>query len=402
MGTSIPSKDNESRGQGTSPVITTKLTPEEMEREIERLNKGRSPTRTKPQLKPPAKEKVYSQYTREDYLRSLANGESHSRIAQRFGLSAEGLGYWLGKWGLKEPEQEKAALKEYIAANLKPKEEAEMQKRRGPVPKENPDCGLTKQIYIEQIAAGETNASIERAWSMNPNSLYEWIKRWDLKGLKMEKAQELIEGVSVVDESPEADTDPVIASDAILNLTSEKEKLQAEIEHLRACSVNEISALRIAVETIDEMQLKVNELKQERDEAFKLLSDKENEGAATFKTEPQSVGASVPTQAFVSFALPLILIDEEPGVKRDRALERICDLNERISAGDIDYPRLAKETLELLQVVVSLVHAQTNDLTVKPEKVVSRVNEFFSHYNSQHIKRMEGLAAEYGWQTTQV
>lgn len=73
------------------------------------------------------------------------------------------------------------------------KEEQDMSNvKRGPAPKEAPSCGLTKQIYIEQIASGETNASIERAWGMKVNTLYDWIKRWDLKGLKAETAQDLL------------------------------------------------------------------------------------------------------------------------------------------------------------------------------------------------------------------
>lgn len=77
---------------------------------------------------------------------------------------------------------------------LKKLKEEQAMSKRGPVPKEAPSCGLTKQIYIEQIAAGETNASIERAWGMKANTLYDWIKRWSLKGIKQESAIELLEG----------------------------------------------------------------------------------------------------------------------------------------------------------------------------------------------------------------
>ncbi|MGO4345512.1 DUF3310 domain-containing protein [Paenibacillus sp. MCAF9] len=102
--------------------------------------------------------------------------------------------------------------------------------KRGPVPKDAPSCGLTKQIYIEQIASGETNASIERAWGMKANTLYEWIKRWDLKGLKAETAQELLEGKAPLlrSTSPTAKAIEVKAV-GLSNLNSQRDAEQVKV-----------------------------------------------------------------------------------------------------------------------------------------------------------------------------
>ncbi|MGG1638284.1 hypothetical protein [Paenibacillus sp. NRS-1760] len=382
MGTTIPKRANE-KGSEPSPVKTTKLSPEEMEREMERLNKGRPVLRNRIIGK---ERELKVKPTKEAYLKALCEGKSTTKIETMFGITAAGLGYWLGEWGLKDSENEKAALEAYLRAQNPPANNLQSQDdkgaakgKRGPAPKDSPSCGLTKQVYIEQIAAGETNASIERAWSMKQNSLYEWINRWGLKGLKPERAHELLNSESTQEVIP-------VTGLIKLNELNEINALKAEIEQLRLSS----KAIEEMQEKINALELesmvweeKANNIKtelinctSERDQAIKRLLEIERTQAAS-DSAPEYV-APVATQAFVSFALPLIHITEEPGIKRDRALERICDLTDRVTTGDIDYPRLAKETLELLQVVISLVHSQTHDLTVKPEKVSKRVMNFLA------------------------
>lgn len=60
-------------------------------------------------------------------------------------------------------------------------------------PKEGPNCGLTKEIFLEQLAAGETISSIEKAWSMKYNSLGYWVGKWNLRGITADKAAVLVE-----------------------------------------------------------------------------------------------------------------------------------------------------------------------------------------------------------------
>ncbi|KGE20048.1 hypothetical protein [Paenibacillus wynnii] len=75
--------------------------------------------------------------------------------------------------------------------NQKPEEDNEMS---GRPEKQGPNNGLTKQIFLEQIASGETVASIEKAWGMKYNTLSFWVKKWDVRGIDAAKAQELLAG----------------------------------------------------------------------------------------------------------------------------------------------------------------------------------------------------------------
>jgi NTP pyrophosphatase (non-canonical NTP hydrolase) len=58
---------------------------------------------------------------------------------------------------------------------------------------EGPKNGPTKQVFLEQIANGETISSIERAYGLKFNTLQYWVGKWGLKGITPEKAQELLE-----------------------------------------------------------------------------------------------------------------------------------------------------------------------------------------------------------------
>ncbi|WP_233531302.1 hypothetical protein [Paenibacillus alkalitolerans] len=59
--------------------------------------------------------------------------------------------------------------------------------------KDGPACGLTKKIFLEGIANGETMSSIEKAWGMKYNTIHNWVKKWELKGITPEKARKLLE-----------------------------------------------------------------------------------------------------------------------------------------------------------------------------------------------------------------
>ncbi|WP_410512064.1 hypothetical protein PaeBR_18770 [Paenibacillus sp. BR2-3] len=71
--------------------------------------------------------------------------------------------------------------------------------------KEGPSCGLTKKVFLEQIAAGETVSSIEKAWGMKYNTLYNWVKNWDCKGITPGKARELLAQLNTGEPAPKAE-----------------------------------------------------------------------------------------------------------------------------------------------------------------------------------------------------
>ncbi|CQR51458.1 hypothetical protein [Paenibacillus riograndensis] len=149
--------------------------------------------------------------------------------------------------------------------------------------KEGPSSGLTKQIFLEQIASGETVASVEKAWGMKYNTLSFWVKKWDLRGINAVKAQELLAG-----ESPretqllrEKEALPPVGHQA-----GEVERLKAEVEHWKvqaagwkkekdaACEWGEeqrkkaVEAVALAGKAAEESMAKIERLTAARDGAI--------------------------------------------------------------------------------------------------------------------------------------
>ncbi|REK54045.1 MAG: hypothetical protein C6W55_12450, partial [Thermobacillus sp.] len=90
-GTPVPKRDIEEKSSGSGPVITYRLSPEELERvrrgeKLEKKEEQTMSTTTAP--KAPDKMEV---------LRRLAAGWKVSRIEEELGLSKGALHYWIGK-----------------------------------------------------------------------------------------------------------------------------------------------------------------------------------------------------------------------------------------------------------------------------------------------------------------
>jgi hypothetical protein len=99
-GTPVPKRDVEERSRGSGPVITYRLSPEE----LERVRRGeRLETR-----KEEATMSTATAPNKLDVLRRLAAGWKISRIEEELGLSKGALRYWLDKWGLKGVKGEQA------------------------------------------------------------------------------------------------------------------------------------------------------------------------------------------------------------------------------------------------------------------------------------------------------
>lgn len=90
--------------------------------------------------------------------------------------------------------------------------------------KEGPACGLTKRDLLEAVAAGETLSSIERAWGMKYNTIHNWVKKWDLKGITPDKAREHLEQMEA--EHPEIGQTQSVEQGAVI------ERLQLEVTDL--------------------------------------------------------------------------------------------------------------------------------------------------------------------------
>jgi len=102
-GTPIPKRGIEEQSRGSGPVITYRLSPEELERvrRGERLKTRKEEATMSTTTAPKAPDKL-------EVLRRLAAGWKIARIEEELGLSKGALQYWLGKWGLKGVRGEQA------------------------------------------------------------------------------------------------------------------------------------------------------------------------------------------------------------------------------------------------------------------------------------------------------
>lgn len=102
-GTPVPNREIEAKSSGSGPVITYRLSPEELERvrRGERLETRKEEATMSTATAPKAPDKL-------EVLRRLAAGWKISRIEQELGMNKGALHYWLGKWGLKGVKGEQA------------------------------------------------------------------------------------------------------------------------------------------------------------------------------------------------------------------------------------------------------------------------------------------------------
>lgn len=135
--------------------------------------------------------------------------------------------------------------------------------------KEGPDCGLTKEILIEQVAKGETLSSIERAWGMKYNTIHNWVKKWNLKGINQAKAQELLNSPN---SAPEAKK-PVEDSSV---LRAKNIPMKDPVDEARELYRTELEKLRQANDLI---KAECDRLLQERDDYKRAAEELEDSTA---------------------------------------------------------------------------------------------------------------------------
>ncbi|MED5019312.1 DUF3310 domain-containing protein [Paenibacillus chibensis] len=151
------------------------------------------------------------------------------------------------------------------------------------VVKEGPDCGLTREVLIEEVAKGETLSSIERAWGMKYNTIHNWVKKWELKGINQAKAQILLEEAKLAKpmvvrekEMPPKDNVQVEVSQQMNEmLVKEKEALQKELQELRHSYSASENARDNLLRERDEYRMAVDELSEQvasHDEMLNLLN----------------------------------------------------------------------------------------------------------------------------------
>lgn len=179
----------------------------------------------------------------------------------------------------KQPIEIRSATREL--ENRRPPTNSRLSKEESIMPaiKEGPDCGLTKEILIEEIAKGETLSSIERAWGMKYNTIHNWVKKWGLKGINQERAQGLLDDYKPIvlrekDARPNDAKIEVYQKQAEM-LQKEKSDLQAELEKLRQENSSFKGDVDRLIRERDEYRMAVDELSEQstgQDELLELLN----------------------------------------------------------------------------------------------------------------------------------
>lgn len=145
--------------------------------------------------------------------------------------------------------------------NHKPEEDNEMS---GRPEKQGPNNGLTKQVFLEQIAAGETVASIEKAWGMKYNTLSFWVKKWDVRGIDAAKAQELLAGGTPKETQLLREKEALPPAE---RQAEEVKRLKAEIEYWKAQATEAVALAGKAAEESTAKNERLEEIGREAAEA---------------------------------------------------------------------------------------------------------------------------------------
>ncbi|OUM86667.1 MAG: hypothetical protein BAA01_11730 [Bacillus thermozeamaize] len=114
-GTPVPKRDVELKARSSGPVITYKLSPEELERyrQTGQLSKEKRPIILLSKSKREKEDTELAELTREQYLRLRLEGKSRSEIQKRYFPTNTTKFYRnLKEWGVREKEDEDKALEQ--------------------------------------------------------------------------------------------------------------------------------------------------------------------------------------------------------------------------------------------------------------------------------------------------
>ena len=186
-GTPVPNREIEAKSSGSGPVITYRLSPEELERvrrgeKLEKKEEQTMSTTTAP--KAPDKLEV---------LRRLAAGWKIARIEEELGLSKGALQYWLGKWGLKgvRGEQAQRMLDEMLIDRRAIAEPAaEPEQLANSVAQELKDHELIERLKKELAEKAARIAELEQTVTRLEEDKKYWMGEAEILNVEAEKYRE--------------------------------------------------------------------------------------------------------------------------------------------------------------------------------------------------------------------
>lgn len=132
----------------------------------------------------------------------------------------------------------------------------------------------SKIDFLKEIAAGKSISKLERTWGMKAGSLHYWVGKWGLKGIKPDRAQQLLDEMQLDGEKAEEPTPLEPSIEEAKKLLKEKD---TEIERLRAHLMKLKSANTDAVLSVgkagEKHQIEVKQLRAEIEENKRTIAE---------------------------------------------------------------------------------------------------------------------------------
>lgn len=129
---------------------------------------------------------------------------------------------------------------------------------------------LNKEQYLKLRAHGKTHDQIEREMNLSKGTLSAyWLRKWDLKGVTAEKAQELLgQAVPSLDDAAPADQTGEVEQ-LMTELNEAKQRIadyESELARWAQQDSDNLAQINELQEDISSWKLRAEELKQQRDE----------------------------------------------------------------------------------------------------------------------------------------
>jgi len=316
-----------------------------------------------------------------------------------------------------------------------------------------------KEEFLREIAAGKSISQVERERGMTRNSIYYWVKKWDLIGITPGKAREILkEDVEMESLSKEQYLEMRLNGHSRTSIQKqhftnppkfyaqlgewgikEKDAEERELDLLQAQPIreeveelfqpeenkdpnstyealkafsdknlkDEIKRLNEALETeqrdhehavklLNETKTHVNQLEDE-------IHDLVDERDATRKYVDSLKQLSVKTQSKeivlgkeIVLRLPLLDSGANRFDQMQKVHEELEEVGSELETASIDRRRAAEELFDLVQSFVGLIRVELSDLIVDGS-VDQHVIRFFEHFNREHFAKIQLYAAERGW-----
>lgn len=129
--------------------------------------------------------------------------------------------------------------------------------------KDGPGNGLTRAVFLEGIASGETISSIERAYGMKNQTLTYWVGKWNLRGITPDRARELLAAPHPPSEQalPQSPTEDMKDAE-IKHYRSEIERLRALCDEFSKSNVQLKKEIQDWTETDLQRAMEIQQLNQ--------------------------------------------------------------------------------------------------------------------------------------------